>query len=115
MSQYKYYFKKPRSEIVKDILKWLAVAGVVSIAATSPYFILNVIKALKNSKKYKKKKIYDTFYRLQKEGCIDIEKEGGQIYINLPTLFFDINTSLFLKTIKSIVNFFLFIFFTIFK
>ena len=83
MSKYKYYFKQPRSEIVKDILRWLVISGAVYIAATSPYFILNLMKALKNSRKYPKKRVYDTFYRLEKEGCIQIKKTNKQIYISL--------------------------------
>lgn len=83
MSKYKYYFRKPKSEIVKDILSWLAIAGVVSIAATSPYFAINIVKALKKAKKYNKKRIYDTFYKLRKQGCISIQSRNHQIYITL--------------------------------
>lgn len=83
MVKYKYYLKKPRSEIVKDILYWLMVAGAVSVAATSPFFLVNIIKGLKKGRKYKRKKVYDTFYRLRKQGCIKIEKKGHQIYISL--------------------------------
>src|SRR3989338_1231659 len=83
MSKYKYYFKKPKSEIVKDIFKGLAITGAISVAATSPYFAVNILKALKNSKKYEKKRIRDTFYRLKKEGCINIEEANHQIYISL--------------------------------
>lgn len=83
MSKYKYYFRKPKSEIVKDILLWLAISGAVYVAATSPYFIRNLIKVFKKSNKYNKKKIYDTFYMLQKEDCIKIDKQKNQIYISL--------------------------------
>jgi hypothetical protein len=83
MSKYKYYFKKPRSEIVKDILKWLAVAGMVYIAASSPYFTLNLIKALGRRNKSEKKKVYNAFYKLKREGCIKINRKGPQIYISL--------------------------------
>lgn len=83
MTKYKYYFKQPSSEIVKDVLRWLMISGVVYIAASSPYFIRNLIKAFKYSKKYPNKRVYDTFYRLEKEGCIQIKKENEQIYISL--------------------------------
>jgi len=83
MTKYKYYFKKPRSEIARDILIWLAITGAVFVAATSPYFIYNVMRIFKNRKKYPKKKIYDTFYRLQREGYIEIGKKNHQIYISL--------------------------------
>ncbi len=83
MSKYKYYFYKPRAEIVKDIIGWLIISGAVCIAATSPYFGLNLLKAFKGIRKYKKKKVYDVFYRLRKEGCINFTKKNHQIYINL--------------------------------
>jgi len=86
MTKYKYYFRKPRSEIIKDVLYWLMVAGAISIAATSPYFLINLRKGLKRwqrYKKYKKKKVYNAFYRLRKEGYIKTEKKGHQIYISL--------------------------------
>lgn len=83
MSQYKYYFKKPRSEIVKDVLTSLAVSGAVCIAATSPYFATNLLRGLKQGRKYKKKNVYNVFYRLQKEGCLNVERKNHQVYINL--------------------------------
>ena len=86
MTKYKYYFKKPRSEIVKDILYCLMVAGAVSLAATSPYFLLNLAKGIGKElkkKKYGKKKIYDTFFRLRKDGSINFERKDNQIYISL--------------------------------
>ncbi len=83
MSKYKYYFRKPKSEIVKDILYWLMVAGVVAISATSPYFGVNLIKSIKRWQKHKPKKVYDAFYRLLKSGCVKMEKKKHQIYISL--------------------------------
>jgi DNA-binding transcriptional regulator PaaX len=83
MGKYKYYFRKPKSEIVKDIFYWLILTGAVAIAATSPYFLLNLLKSFKHGQKYKRKKVYDTFYRLKKEGCIEIKKINHQIYISL--------------------------------
>ena len=81
--KYKYYFKKPRSEIVKDIFSWLAVAGAVSIATTSPFFITNLLKNYKRWKRYPKRKVWDTFYNLRRQGLIELQKENHQIYINL--------------------------------
>ena len=83
MSQYKYYFRKPKSGIAKDVLKWLAITGAVAIAATSPYFVQNLIKNFKNAEKYQKKKVYDTFYNLRKRGFINFESKNHQIYISL--------------------------------
>lgn len=86
MSKYKYYFRKPKSEISKDILKGLLFSGAVCVASTSPYFIINLINSFKKKRKwsqYKNKRIYNKFYDLRKEGCIKIEKKNHQIYISL--------------------------------
>lgn len=62
MSKYKYYFKKPRGEIVKDIFRLLAISGAVAIAATSPYFTVNLINALgKDKKPYNKRSASNAF------------------------------------------------------
>lgn len=81
--KYKYYLKKPKSEIAKDILKWLALTGAIYLAASSPYFVLNLMKAMKKWQKYKKERIYSAFWRLKKAGCIIIERRGKQIYLKL--------------------------------
>ena len=81
--KYKYYLKKPRSEIVKDILYGLLVSGGILIAASSPYFFINLIKSWKKMKKYPKKKVFDTFYNLKRQGLIEIRKVNHQIYISL--------------------------------
>lgn len=83
MSKYRYYFSKPRSEIVKDVLKGLAIGGAVCIAAASPYFVSNLLRNVQNGKKYKSKKVYDTFYNLKRQGYINIKKKNHQIYISL--------------------------------
>lgn len=81
--KYKYYFKKPRSEIVKDILKGLALGGMFCIAASSPYFVRNVLRNYKKWKAYSKRRVADTFYNLKRQGLIQIKKRGQQIYISL--------------------------------
>ena len=83
MSQYKYYFRKPKSAIVKDVLKWLAITGAVSIAATSPYFALNILKGFNKARKYEKEKVCSTFYRLKQQGYINIQSKNHQLYISL--------------------------------
>lgn len=83
MSKYKYYFRKPRSAIVKDILDLLITAGVIMIAASSPYFTIHLWRRHKWLKRYGRKKVYDTFYLLRRRGYIDFEKRGKQIYISL--------------------------------
>jgi DNA-binding PadR family transcriptional regulator len=83
----KYYFKKPRSEIGKDILYALFVAGAITIALSSPYFGRNLLKAFKKwikSRKYQKpKKVYTVFYRLLRSGYIITEKRNHDLYIHL--------------------------------
>ena len=81
--KYKYYFKKPKSEIVKDILYWLFVSESVAIAATSPYFFRNLLRGFKKFNKYPRKKVYDTFYYLRKQGFLEISQKNHQIYISL--------------------------------
>lgn len=83
MSKYKYYFRKPKSDIVKDILLILLLSGAIAIAATSPYFVRNLLSAFKRLKKYPNKKIYNTFYDLKKHGYINFYKENGQLYFSL--------------------------------
>src|SRR3989338_8849126 len=83
MTKYKYYFRKPRSEIIKDILKLFLISGAICIAANSPYFVLNILKNIKRLKKYPKEKISDSFYQLRKKGLLNIKNDGKQIYISL--------------------------------
>jgi DNA-binding transcriptional regulator PaaX len=83
LGKYKYYFKKPRSEITKDIMKWLLVSGTIVVAAQSPYFIINFLRNYQTWKKYPKKKVGDTFSNLRKQGFLEIERKENQIYIRL--------------------------------
>lgn len=83
IGKYKYYFKKPKSEIVKDVFYWLAVGGAVAIAATSPYFIQNILRARQRFKKYPKRRISSTFDALRRQGFLSIERKNNQIYIFL--------------------------------
>jgi len=77
----KYFYSK--SEIVKTIFAVLFLGGAIAVASTSPYFITNLIKGFDSCKKYKNKKVYDTFYRLKKKGLITFDKSGSQIYFKL--------------------------------
>ena len=81
--KYKNYFSSPKSEIAKDILSFLVLAGIITIAATSPFFVVNILKGFKGFKKYPNKKVYDTFYKLKKQGLINFYKKNNQIYISL--------------------------------
>jgi DNA-binding transcriptional regulator PaaX len=81
--KYTYYVKKPRSAIVKDVLDWLFVGGVVAVACTSPYMIPALLQKRKSLQKYPTRKVSDTFYRLRKQGFIIMEKRNRQLYISL--------------------------------
>lgn len=86
MTKFKYYFKKPRSEIAKDIIQWLFIAGAVSVAATSSYFGVNAWRAFQKMRKqnrYPKRKFSDTFTRLQRKKAISMEKRGQEIKLFL--------------------------------
>lgn len=83
MSKYKYYFRKPRSEIVKDFLNAILIAGAITIAASSPYFINNLLRSHKRFRKHPKQRLADTFARMKREGLISITRNNGQIYMRL--------------------------------
>ena len=84
LGKYKYYFRKPKSEITKDVLSWLFVAGaVVAIAAISPSFIANILLKYRKLRTYPKKKVASAFSYLRKRGLLNIEQKDHQIYISL--------------------------------
>jgi len=86
MTKYKYYFRKPRSEITKDIIRWLFMAGAIGIAATSSYLGINVWQAFRKAKKqekYQKQKFSDTFTRLRRKNVIYVEQRGHEVKISL--------------------------------
>ena len=83
MRKYKYYFRKPKSAIIQDILKLLAIGGAIYIAAGSPYFIRMFLKKYSQLGKYPNKKISNAFSRLRKQGCLQFQTVNHQIYISL--------------------------------
>ncbi|OGI22918.1 MAG: hypothetical protein A3E91_01260 [Candidatus Moranbacteria bacterium RIFCSPHIGHO2_12_FULL_40_10] len=81
---------KNKREITKTILKGLLMAGGIAIVSTSPYFATRLIPALikyakykKKQKEFEKKKFYNAFYKLKKQGYVKMEYHGKQIYISL--------------------------------
>ena len=80
---------RSRNKIAKTIIKVIFITGGIAVASTSPYFFSRIIPKLikygfyKIKSKKDKKKIYDTFRRLNNEGLIKIDNRGGQIYISL--------------------------------
>lgn len=84
--QYKYYLKKPRSEIIKDIIKWLALSGLICIAATSPYFLVNLTRSIykwRRYNRYKRRNVKNAFSQLSQKGFIELNEKNHQIYISL--------------------------------
>ncbi len=88
IGKYKYYFRKPKSEITKDLLLLLAVSGMIVVAATSPHLGTNLVRAYQRRKKYtprrdEKRDCINAFYRLLRDGSITVERSTKQIYISL--------------------------------
>lgn len=77
------YFKRPKSEVVKEIFNLLLVSGAIMIAATSPYFLVNLLRSHRHWNKYPKKKVSDTFSYLKSKGFVEINEKNNQIYISL--------------------------------
>ena len=84
--KHKYYFKNPKSEIAKDIILGLALAGsIIAFGMVSPYSTASsLLKVLKN-RSYNKKNCYNVFYRLKRQGYIATKRHNHQIYISLTT------------------------------
>jgi len=82
-------------EISKKVLLGIAVVGIVAVAATSPFFLTNIVKTLiKNNKrsfrqngkaknKENEKKIAQTIARLNKNKLVVLSKENGLLKIKL--------------------------------
>lgn len=71
------------SGIAKDVLLYLAIAGIVAVAATSPYFLLGFLKQL-GKKPSEKKKLQEAFKRLRTSRLIiRREKEDGTFLVEL--------------------------------
>lgn len=77
-------------EITKDVLIMLAVAGMFAVAATSPYFLINIVRGIAKNKKYNKK--YHNFNEnsllrslsgLNKNKIVIIKKEGDRYVVRL--------------------------------
>jgi CRISPR-associated endonuclease Cas2 len=84
--KYKYYFRKPRSEVTKDIFQWLLTGGAITVAATSPYFGIHAWRAfqkLQKQKKYEKQNFSDIFTRLRRKGFIEVKQQGYNLHIAL--------------------------------
>lgn len=72
----------------KDILLGLAMAGIIAVAATSPFFLVNIAKAFLTNKKYSKKgydkdKVAKAFERLKRNHLIILKEAGGKFTVEL--------------------------------
>ncbi|KKU51798.1 MAG: hypothetical protein A3F26_01055 [Candidatus Ryanbacteria bacterium RIFCSPHIGHO2_12_FULL_47_12b] len=83
MTKYKYYFKKPKGEITKDVLLWLAISGAIIAAVAAPKAVSILLREFSKKYPHKKKSSDSAFRRLLKDGSINIEQRGPQIYISL--------------------------------
>lgn len=66
----------------KEVLKYLLLAGVLYVAASSPYFTLNLMKSGYKAK-IPKRKFANTFNYLRRRGLVEVKKEGYDICIIL--------------------------------
>lgn len=70
----------------KEVLKYLLIAGVVAIAASSPYFILHIMKkknAYKINSKINAQKARSSLSYLKRKGFIETRRVGHDIEIAL--------------------------------
>ncbi|MEK7542112.1 MAG: hypothetical protein AAB524_00245 [Patescibacteria group bacterium] len=84
--KYTYYFRKPKSEVAKDIFQWLLIGGMITVAATSPSFGIHAWRAFQKwqqKKQYQKRNFSDIFTHLHRKGLIDIEQHGHNLHIAL--------------------------------
>ena len=81
---------KNKKEITKTVLKGILLAGGITVASTSPYFVSRVLPKIikyarynKKKKEIEKKKFYNAFYKLKQQGLIKMNYHGKQIHISL--------------------------------
>jgi len=75
-------------KLAKNILLGLSVSGVFAIAATSPFFLLNIARCIKKNRKYFKKKfderkIARALERLKKNRLIILREQDGKFQVEL--------------------------------
>lgn len=82
--------KTKYGEITKDILLMLAEAGILAVAATSPYFLINITKVILKDKRYRKKysdskekSLLRSLSGLNKNRIIIIKEKNGKFEVML--------------------------------
>jgi DNA-binding transcriptional regulator PaaX len=80
--KYKYYFKKPKSEITKDILTGFLVAGALIIGSGGP-ILSRLLMTNTSLKKYPRRKVSNMFSYLRRNGLLKQTIRNNQLYISL--------------------------------
>lgn len=84
IAKYRYYWKKPKSEITKDILSLLLVGGALVVGgAMAGGGVAQMLWRQKSLQKYPKRNIQDRFTYLRKRGFIKQEVHSNQLYVSL--------------------------------
>lgn len=80
--------KERYSNLTKDILLTLFITGAIVVAATSPYFLLNIVKQIYRNRKYLKRefeqrKVKRAFEKLRKNRLIILREKDGKFIVEL--------------------------------
>ncbi|MBI3420714.1 MAG: hypothetical protein HY006_01500, partial [Candidatus Sungbacteria bacterium] len=74
---------RKRKELAKNLLRAIATAGVVAVASTSPYFLLNLLRAISGESGDKKKErvLTRTLSYLRDKKFIAVEEKDGKVVL----------------------------------
>ena len=74
-----------RKELAKNLLRAIATAGVIAVASTSPYFLLNLLRVISGESEDKKKErvLTRTLSYLRDKKFIAIEEKEGKVILVL--------------------------------
>lgn len=79
--------KERYSQLTKDILLYVAMAGVITITATSPYFAMHLAKKILDSKKFAKEveklKLAFAIRRLKRNRLIILKEQNENFIVEL--------------------------------
>lgn len=76
---------RKRKELTKTLLRTIAMIGIITIASTSPYFLLNLLRAVfgENEDKKKERVLTRTLSYLRGKEFISIEEKDGKVVMVL--------------------------------
>ena len=84
MPRLKYYLKQPRGAIVRDILFWVEAGGVAVAAIAAPNAVgVFAREFVRRHPARRNNSAVTAFRRLLREGSLELNKEGRQIYASL--------------------------------